>query len=59
MLKRSKHRYVEKCDSDTLMTIRDWDYGIMLLAPNESRGVDTRFRRDAHVMIMARVNNYH
>lgn len=59
MMRRSKQRFIDKCDSDSLMTIRDWEYGVLLLAPNESRGVDTRFRKDAHVMIMARVNNYH
>ncbi len=30
-----------------------------MLSPEEARGVDTRFRRDAHVHILALVKTYH
>lgn len=30
-----------------------------MLSPSEARGVDTRFRRDAHVQILALVRTYH
>ena len=45
--------------AEDLLAIRDWDYGVLLLTPEEARGIDTRFRRDAHVLIITVVGTYH
>lgn len=42
-----------------LKEIRGWDYGVLLLNADESRGVDTRFKKNAVVLIAVPVNNYH
>ncbi len=39
--------------------IRGWDYGALILNAEESRGVDTRFKKNAVVLIAVQVNNYH
>ena len=39
--------------------IRIWDYGVLLLNKEEGRGVDSRFRGDAIVLISASVTSYH
>jgi hypothetical protein len=49
----------KKADVNSMLLIRDWDYGVLLLNAEEARGVDTRFRRDAHVLILALVHSYH
>jgi hypothetical protein len=42
-----------------LREVRTWDYGILFLSREESRGVDTRFKSDAQVMILSTVTSYH
>ena len=42
-----------------MSAIRNWDYGILMIKINEGRGVDTRFRKDALVLISGRVLSYH
>ena len=42
-----------------LVDIRQWEYGVLLLSSEEGRGVDSRFRKDAIVIIMAEVHSYH
>jgi hypothetical protein len=59
VLLANKCKYHTKADSESLLAIRDWDYGVLLLSPDEARGVDTRFRREAHVQILALVKTYH
>lgn len=39
--------------------IRSWDYGVLLLPRLQARGVDTRFIRDALVIIVSTVTSYH
>lgn len=39
--------------------IRSWDYGVLLLERSQARGVDTRFVRDALVLIVSTVTSYH
>ena len=39
--------------------MRDWDYGVLLLSPTDARGLDTRFRKDSHVLVLAQVQTYH
>ena len=41
-----------------LSAIRHWDYGVLLIKASEGRGVDTRFRKDALVLIPAEVRSY-
>lgn len=46
--------------SDKVMTqIRGWDYGVLLLPRLQARGVDSRFIRDALVVIVSTVSSYH
>jgi len=59
MMRHNKIKFIDKCDEATLEDIRSWDYGVLLLKPEEGRGVDTRFKVDAHVMVLARVSTYH
>ena len=42
-----------------LSTIRHWEYGVLMIKASEGRGVDTRFRKDALVLITAEVRSYH
>lgn len=58
MLDNNKFRYREGVTADTLATIRDWDYGILMISSYESRGIDTRFKKDAIVLIVAQVENH-
>lgn len=39
--------------------IRNWDYGVLILNKEEGRGVDTRFKKNAIVLIGVPVTNYH
>lgn len=55
----NKMRYYEKCSDDVLDSIRIWDYGVLVLNPQQGRGTDTRFQKDAHVMVLAKVTSYH
>ena len=59
IMRHNKFKFLDKCDESTLEDIRSWDYGVLLLKPEEGRGVDTRFKVDAHVMVLARVSTYH
>ena len=59
ILQSNKFKYQTSGDANELIKIRDWDYGVLLLSPMEGRGVDTRFRRDSHVLILAQVKTYH
>ena len=59
MMRHNKFKFVDKCDEAALEDIRSWDYGVLLLKPEEGRGVDNHFKVDAHVMVLARVSTYH
>ena len=41
-----------------LSAIRHWDYGVLMIKAKEGRGVDTRFKKDALVLIVADVSSY-
>ena len=43
---------------ENLQDIKSWDYGILFLKPHECRGTDTRFAKDAVVIITAKVESY-
>ena len=58
MISAGKHRYICGLEGGTLEEIKIWDYGILLLLKGESRGVDTRFHKEALVMIIATVDSY-
>lgn len=59
MLRKQKWKFAIGVSQNVLGAIKDWDYGILLLKPSEGRGVDTRFRKDALVLIAAEVHSYH
>ena len=58
-IKASKFKYAEGGHQHVLADIRSWEYGVLLLTREEGRGVDTRFRKDAIVLIATEVSNYH
>ena len=58
-IKASKFKYAEGGHQNVLADIRSWEYGLLLLTREEGRGVDTRFRKDAIVLIATEVSNYH
>ena len=58
-IKASKFKYAEGGHQHVLAEIRSWEYGVLLLTREEGRGVDTRFRKDAIVLIATEVSNYH
>ena len=55
----NKMKYLDQCSEDMLDSIRQCDYGVLVLNPQQGRGIDTRFQRDAHVMVLAKVTSYH
>ena len=58
-LNDSKMKHAEGGQQYTLAEVRSWDYGVLLLSREEGRGVDTRFKRDAIVLIATAVSSYH
>ena len=52
-------KHAEGGEQHLLDEIRNWDYGVLLLNKEEGRGVDSRFRREAIVLISANVTSYH
>jgi hypothetical protein len=56
---KSRFRYEVGIEISTIEEIRKWDYGILLLPKLKSRGIDTRFLKDALVLIICNVENYH
>ena len=58
-IKANKFKYAEGGHQHVLAEIRSWEYGLLLLTREEGRGVDTRFRKDAIVLIATEVSNYH
>ena len=56
---QNKMVFADRCTESVLDDIRKWDYGVLLLNPHQGRGIDTRFQRDAHVMVLAKVSSYH
>ena len=59
MARRNKWRWTNARAPNFQLEIRQWDYGLLLLNPEEGRGLDTRFRRPAHVAIIAEVKQQH
>ena len=41
-----------------ISAIRHWEYGILMITAKDARGVDTRFRKDALVLIATEVQSY-
>jgi hypothetical protein len=58
-LDHSKLRYQSGVSEEAMSEIRQWEYGVLLLTANDCRGVDTRFAKDALVVIIAKVETYH
>jgi light-regulated signal transduction histidine kinase (bacteriophytochrome) len=58
-LKANKYKYAEGGSLQVLASVRSWEYGILILSREEGRGVDTRFKRDAFVLITGNVSNHH
>lgn len=56
---KNKWRFIDTKQEHYLMEIRQWDHGLLLLSGDEGRGIDTRFRRSAHVAILAKVTTQH
>lgn len=57
--KVNKWRFAEGGAVDVLAEIRSWDYGVLMITREEGRGVDTRFRKDAIVLVVDVATNYH
>ena len=53
----SKFRFARGGEQHTLHEIRSWDYGVLILSKDEGRGVDTRFKKSARVLIACHVDN--
>jgi hypothetical protein len=58
LCKRNKWKYAEGVSQEVLGQIRHWDYGVLIIKASEGRGVDTRFRKDALVLISTEVCSY-
>ena len=59
LARANKWRWTDTAEANFKLEIRQWDYGLLLLNAEEGRGVDTRFRRAAHVVILAQVQSAH
>lgn len=59
ILKENRFRFLETLNDMALDEIKQWEYGVLLLNPEQGRGVDTRFKKTAHVMIMGEVTSLH
>ena len=57
IVNKFKHRV--SAQRVNLDEVRQWEYGVLLLTVEEGRGVDTRFRKDARVLITCTVDSYH
>lgn len=51
------NKFREGTSVDVLREVRSWDYGILLLDRHEGLGVNTRFAKDALVMITCSVSS--
>ena len=58
-LKDSKMKHAEGGQQHILAEVRNWNYGVLMLTREEGRGVDTRFKRNAIVLIATAVSSYH
>jgi hypothetical protein len=54
----NKYNYLSGVSVSTFEEIKTWEYGILLLQKEDSRGIDTRFQKDALVLIIAKVDTY-
>ena len=43
ILNQNKMKFFENCNDEVLESIRQWDYGVLILNPQQGRGTDTRF----------------
>lgn len=59
LLRENKYRFLETANEMALDEVKQWEYGVLLLNPDEGRGVDTRFKKTAHVMVMGKVVSLH
>jgi hypothetical protein len=59
ILRANKYKFAEGGSLNVLATVRSWEYGVLLLSKEEGRGVDTRFKRDAFVLIACQVSTHH
>lgn len=59
LLSQNKFKFIESSTANYLEEVRQWDYGLLLLNREEGRGVDTRFKKASHVMILTQVTSYH
>jgi hypothetical protein len=58
-LEEEKLKFICGSSEEVMAQIKSWDYGVLLLPRSQSRGVDTRFIRDALVVIISTVTSYH
>jgi len=58
VIKENNFTYYKGSSRDTLYNIKDQSRGILLLEKHECRGVDTRFQKDARVIITAIPDDY-
>jgi hypothetical protein len=48
---KNKYKYLKGISQNILSEIKKWDYGILILSKDECRGHDTKFAKDAIVLI--------
>ena len=58
-LRINKLKYAEGGHLNVLAEVRGWEYGVLVLTDEEGRGVDSRFKKDAIVLIAAEVPTHH
>jgi hypothetical protein len=52
LAKQNKWRCFASSSPNYLSEIRQWNYGMLVLSAEETRGVDSGFKRAAHVIII-------
>jgi hypothetical protein len=50
-------KYRIGASSEVLTEIRSWNYGVLILDKSEGTGINTRFAKDAIVMITCKVDS--
>ena len=58
-MKSDKYKVYIGVAANTLAKVKDLDYGILMIEAKVCRGIDTRFAKDAMVLITANVKSYH
>lgn len=58
VLDDNRYRYAKDATEQTLMRIRSWDRGVLMLEKSVCRGLDTMFQVDSVVFMLAEASNF-